>query len=195
MKKGKKRKRINLSIKRGMQIRLFFKIFVIIMTAVIISGVIFWLGSHQEVASTYRQFHVQLDNFKTLIFPMVIIGTMAGLVVALALTLFFPQYLAGPLYRIEKVLDMVADGDLSECQLNLRSGDELKDLAGQVTKMMKKMRERVLLLKEDNKQMEAIYNRMVKAVQDSNMEMISGGMSDLEKEITKIKETLDEFKV
>jgi len=195
MKKGKKRKRINLSIKRGMQIRLFFKIFVIVMTAVIISGVIFWLGSHREVASTYRQFHVQLDNFKTLIFPMVITGTMAGLVVALALTLFFPQYLAGPLYRIEKVLDMAADGDLSECQLNLRSGDELKDLAGQVTKMMKKMRERVLLLKEDNKQMEVSYNRMVKAVQDSNKEMISGGMSDLEKEITKIKETLDEFKV
>ncbi|MBN1227836.1 MAG: methyl-accepting chemotaxis protein [Deltaproteobacteria bacterium] len=195
MQKEKKRKRINLSIKRDMQIRLFCKIFIFIMTAVIISGVIFWLGSHREVASTYRQFHVQLDNFKDLIFPMVLTGMGAGLVVALVLTLFFPQYLVGPLYRIEKILDMAADGDLSECQLNLRSGDEMKDLAGQVIKMMKKMRERVLLLKEDNKQMEAIYNRLVKAVRNSNRDMIIGGMSDLEKEITKIKESLDEFKV
>lgn len=195
MRKENKRRKLNLSIKQGMQIRLFLKVFIIILTAIIISGLIYWLGSHQEVASTYRQFHVQLDNFKALIFPMVIIGTMAGLVVALILTLFFPQYLTGPLYRIEKVLDMMADGDLSECQLNLRSGDEMKDLAGQVTKMMKKMKERVLLLKDNSNQMEAIYNRLVKAVQNSNREMISGGMSDLEKEITKIKETLDEFKV
>jgi len=196
MKKGnKKRKKINLSIKKGMQFRLIFRIFIIILIAVILSGVIFWVGSHKKVDSSYRQFHVQLRNFRDMILPLAIIGTIAGLLGALILSLFFPLHLVGPLYRIEKGLERVTDGDLSNHLLNIRSGDELHELACRVTQMTGKMRERITLLKEQNKQEEIVCSHMRDAFENSDMKMIKEAISRLNQEIAKTREILDDFKV
>ncbi|MGA1791054.1 MAG: HAMP domain-containing protein [bacterium] len=196
MKKGnKKRKTINFSIKKGMQFRLIFRIFIIILIAVMLSGVIFWVGSHKKVDSSYRQFHVQLRNFRDMILPLAIIGTIAGLLGALILSLFFPLHLVGPLYRIEKSLERVTNGDLSNHLLNIRSGDELHELACQVTRMTEKMKERIKLLKEQNKREEIVYNQMRDAFENSDMKIIKETISGLDQEIERTREILDEFKI
>ena len=196
MKKGnKKRKKINLSIKKGMQCRLIFRIFIIILIAVMLSGIIFWVGSHKKVDSSFRQFHVQLRNFRDMILPLAIISTIAGLLGALILSLFFPLHLVGPLYRIEKDLERITNGDLSNQQLNIRSGDELHELACRVTQMAGKMRERIALLKEQNKQEEIIYSHIRDALENSDMKMIKETISDLNQEIAKTREILDDFKI
>jgi len=196
MKKGnKKRKKINFSIKKGMQFRLIFRIFIIILIAVMLSGAIFWLGSQKKVDSSYRQFHVQLRNFRDMILPLAIIGTIAGLFGAVILSLFFPLHLVGPLYRIEKGLERVTNGDLSDQKLNIRSGDELHELACQVTRMIEKMKERIILLKEQNKREKIVYNQMKDALENSDMKIIKETISNLNREIEKAREILDEFKV
>jgi signal transduction histidine kinase len=196
IKKGKrKRKKINFSIKKGMQVRLVLRIFIIILIAVMLSGAIFWLGSQRKVASTYHQFHVQLRNFRDLIFPLTIVGVLAGVLGALVLSLFFPHRLAGPLYRIEMTIEKITKGDISDPNLKIRSGDELHDLAGQVNKLMRKMRENTLFLKETNRRLDAICAQIKDAAGRSDIEMIAEAMPGLEEELIKMRRMLDEFKV
>jgi signal transduction histidine kinase len=196
IKKGnRKRKKINFSIKKGMQVRLILRIFIIILIAVMLSGVIFWLGSQRKVASTYHQFHVQLRNFRDLILPLTIVGVIAGLLGAFVLSLFFPQRLAGPLYRIEMTMDRIINRDLSDPNLRIRSGDELHDLAKQITKLMGKMRENTLFLKEINRRLDVICGQIKDAAGRSDTEMIAEAMPGLEEELIKMREMLNEFKV
>lgn len=194
-KKKVKRKKIDFSIKKSMQIRLVLRIFIIILIAVMLSGLIFWLGSQRKVASTYYQFHVQLRNFRDLILPLTIIGISAGFLGALVLSLFFPHRLAGPLYRIERTIEEINNGDLSNPNLKIRSGDELHDLAKQVARLMGKMRERTLFLIEINRRLDVIYGQMRDAAEKSNTEMIKEAMPGLEEELKKMREMLNEFKV
>ncbi len=190
-----KRKRINFSIKKGMQFRLILRIFIIILIAVILSGAIFWLGSQRKVASTYYQFHVQLRNFRDLIFPLAIMGVIAGLLGAFVLSLFFPHRLAGPLYRIEKTIERIINGDLSNPDLKVRSGDELHDLAKQVAGLMERMRERILFLKEINGRLDLIYGQIRDADGRSDTDIIAETMPALEEELKKMRDMLDEFHI
>lgn len=196
IKKGNiKRRKINFSIKKGMQFRIILRIFTIIMIAIMLSGMIFWLGGQRKVASTYRQFHVQLRNFRDLILPLTIVGVLAGLLGAFALSLFFPHRLAGPLYRIETTLERIISGDISNPNFKIRSGDELHDLAGQISELMRKMRENVLSLKEINRRLDAVCARIKDAAERSDMEMIAEAMPGLEEGLIKMREMLNEFKV
>lgn len=67
-------------------------------------------------------------------------------VVALA-ELFLFHKVFGPLYAVEKVLRMIADGDLA-VYMPLRQGDELQDVADAVEQLVGGIRRRVLNDKE-----------------------------------------------
>ena len=190
-----KRRKINFSIKKGMQLRIILRIFTIILIAIMLSGVIFWLGGQRKVASTYRQFHVQLRNFRDLILPLTILGVIAGLLGAFALSLFFPHRLAGPLYRIEMTLERIIRGDISNPNFRIRSGDELYDLAGQVSELIRKMRENIIFLKEMNSRLDAVCAQIKDATERSDMEMIAEAMPGFEEGLIKMREMLNEFKV
>jgi methyl-accepting chemotaxis protein len=67
-------------------------------------------------------------------------------IVAAAGTVLFHRII-GPLYAVEKVLRMVADGDLA-VYMPLRRGDELREVAEAVEQMVGGIRRRVLVDKE-----------------------------------------------
>jgi signal transduction histidine kinase len=192
---NKKRRMINFSIKKRMQLRLLFRIMIIILVAVMLCGLIFIIGSQKKAASTYNQFHIQLRNFRELVLPLSIITTVVGLFAALILALFFPLYLAGPLYRIERTIEHVTHGDLSDNSFNIRSKDELHELAQKLSRMVTRMRERISLLKADHERMRVIYSQMTDALEKKDLGTLIEIMPGLEKEITNMKEMLDEFKV
>ncbi|MBN2373179.1 methyl-accepting chemotaxis protein [bacterium] len=190
-----KRKKINLSIKKGMQLRLIFRIFTIILLAVILSGMIFLLGSHRKVESTYRQFHVQLKNFREMILPLAIAGFIAGLMGALILSFFFPLRLAGPIYRIEKSIQKAATGDLTDLKLNIRSRDEFHELASHVNSMMQKINGCIMSVKDENKKMNDVYKRMYDALINQDMDEARKALFDMGNNINNINGVIDEFKV
>jgi len=53
--------------------------------------------------------------------------------------------IAGPIYRLKKVMRMLADGDLN-CRIRLRKHDHLQDLAGEINDMLRLMDARVQAL-------------------------------------------------
>ncbi|NOZ69801.1 MAG: hypothetical protein GXP46_11300, partial [Deferribacteres bacterium] len=97
-----RRKKINFSVKRQMQMRLFFRVISIAAAGIGLMAVIFYLYSYREISGSYRQFHIQAQNFLDYLLPAVILSLSAAIVLAAAITVFFPHKIAGPLYRIEK---------------------------------------------------------------------------------------------
>ncbi len=135
-----RRRRLNYSIKRQMQIRLFFKVLSVVLFGLVLSSAIFFYMSNQEVGETYRQFHIQARNFLDFLLPGIVIAFTVGLVVAISIALFFPHKIAGPLYRIEReVKERVGEGDL-RVRFTVRDGDEVGDLADALNTMVGKLR-------------------------------------------------------
>ncbi len=134
-----RRKKINFSVKRERQLRLLLKILSIVTIGIGIMGLIFYFYSNREIGQTYRQFHVTARNFLDYLLPAVIISLVLGFVASIAITIFFPHKIAGPLYRIERDLrEKVGEGDLS-VRFILRKGDEVQDLADAINTTLEKL--------------------------------------------------------
>jgi len=129
---GNKRRIINFSVKRQLQIRLFIKILGIILIGVGLMATVFYFFSNREINSSYRQFHIHADNFLDLLRPTVILSVFLALLASVAITMFIPIKIAGPLFRIERDMkEKVANGDLT-VRFILRKGDEMGELADAV---------------------------------------------------------------
>ena len=75
--------------------------------------------------------------------PGVIIAFMIGLVSAIAVGVFIPHRIAGPLYRIERdIKDKVGEGNF-KAKFSVRSGDEVGELAEALNIMVEKLRLKV----------------------------------------------------
>jgi methyl-accepting chemotaxis protein len=142
------RKMINFSVKRQLQFRLLCKVLGIVFVGVGIMAVIFYFYSNREINDSYRQFHVNAKNFLDYLWPAVISSLLLSTVAAIGITLFLPQRIAGPLYRIEKDLnDVVSRGDLTH-RIELRKGDEVTDLAEAVNMTVDSLREKIERINE-----------------------------------------------
>ncbi|MDL1955588.1 MAG: methyl-accepting chemotaxis protein [Candidatus Desulfofervidus auxilii] len=175
-----RRKRLNFSIKREFQLRLLFKVFIIVLISVISSLLIFYIISRQELGETYYQAHIRIKSFQELLLPVIIGGILVGSLVGFLVALFFPQPIAGPLYRIEKELKKVGEGDLT-LNLRIRKNDELQDLVSVINEMIKNLNEKVKLLKLNCEKL--------------NIALEKGDIDAARSASTELKETIAIFKV
>ncbi|MFQ5899966.1 MAG: HAMP domain-containing protein [Thermodesulfobacteriota bacterium] len=144
-----RRKRfINYSIKRGMQLRLLFKVMTVAFLGIVLASVIFYVHSNIKIEGSFKQFHILGNNFLEYLLPVVLIALLIGVVFAAALAILFPHRIAGPLYRIEKNLkDRVRDGDLT-VKFSIREGDEMGELVDSLNTMMTGLNVRLKKIKE-----------------------------------------------
>lgn len=172
---------INYSVKRKMQIRLFIKILGIILIGVGLMAVVFYFFSNREINASYRQFHIHADNFLELLRPTVLLSIFLALLASIAITVFLPIKIAGPLFRIEKdIKEKVANGDLT-VRFILRKGDEIGELADAVN----------LCLENLGKKIESTQK-----LTDDLESRLSGTEGDeIKGLVMKIKENLMQFKV
>jgi methyl-accepting chemotaxis protein len=150
-----KRKTINFSVNRRLQIRLFIKVLGVALVGIGLMATIFYFYSNREISESYRQFHVHAKNFLEYLFPAVTLSIAAAVLFAIAITLFFPLGIAGPLYRIEKDMkEKVGEGDLS-VRFRLRDGDEVGNLAEAVNVSLEHLGTKIGMLKQKAEKLEA----------------------------------------
>lgn len=65
-----------------------------------------------------------------------------GLALTFGLSLFFSHFIAGPLYRFEKMLEEMGSGNLA-ITMNLRKYDELKEVAVKFNDSLKNLRSKI----------------------------------------------------
>jgi hypothetical protein len=104
MVKERRRKLINYSIKRQMQLRLLSRVMAVVLISVGLVTVIFYFYSDQELGRSFKEFHINARNFLDFLLPVVIVSFFLGVFAASGLAVFFPHRIAGPLYRLERDL-------------------------------------------------------------------------------------------
>ena len=148
------RKIINYSIETKLQIRLFIKVLGVALMGITLMAVIFYFYSDREINNSFKLFHIHAQNFTEYLFPAAVLSAVAATFFAILIALFLPISIAGPLYRIEKILkEDVAEGKLSG-GYRLRKGDELKDLANILDDSIGKVGSRIKEIRESAKKLE-----------------------------------------
>ncbi len=179
-----KRKIINFSIKKQLQVRLFIKVFGIILSGVGLMAVLFYFYSNRVIGESYRQFHMQANNFLDLLLPSVLVAFLFCLIISAAIALFLPIKIAGPLFRLEKeLIERVAEGDFT-VRLKLRKGDDLGELAESINYCMESLSKKIENIKISADALESA------AAHPGGLEK-----GDFEGSLEKLNENIRQFKV
>jgi len=187
-KKNFKRKRFfNFSIKKRLQFRMLVKIWIIIFITLLLTGIIFYFYSDINVGKSYRLFHVKADNFLDFLFPVLLTGFFSSLVLGFFATVFFPYAIAGPLYRIEKELVDIGNGDLKK-KIKIRKGDEVGDLANSMNTMVEGLRTKI-------KKMGDISGHIDELVAQASGENIDDIVKKIKAENASLQEAVNIFKL
>jgi len=182
-----KRKWLNPGIKRQMQRRILSRILLIVVISSLISGLIFYGYSSRTIDSTYKQFHIQLHNMRQVLLPWTLLALGLGGLAAFMAALFYPQKIAGPIYRLEQRIRNIALGDLRE-EIRLRANDELQDLAREINQMGERLRERLLEAKEVSLRLDSLIREELAGCCSSD-----DLVSRLQHESSKLRKLFDDF--
>ncbi len=149
----KSRKKLNLEVKQEFQRWMLLKVFVAVAISALIAACVLYFYARQEVVGSFFDAHVKLRRVSDLLLPVVVAGSMVSLVAGSLLALFLPQKIAGPIFRIERDLKAIENGDLTT-KVKLRTDDTLQDFAETVTRTVDSVRSRVHELKTLSRQLE-----------------------------------------
>lgn len=188
-------------LESGFKKSLIVKIFLLIIAGSLLSGVVLYLMWHKELGETYRQaFHTLVGLrkvlFSSLIFTLLLQAVLFSAVI-IFLTLFISHKIAGPIYRLEKSLDAIKNGDLVADEIRLRSNDQIQNLANSFNKMSSSIRLKVKEIKDTFHKVKATKDRLGAIMKDSqttNSEL-EAIMSDLRDETEDLKKKMVVFKM
>lgn len=150
----KDRKKLNLKVKREFQRWLLTQVLVAVVLSAVVAAVILYFYARQEVVESFFDAHVKIRRVSYLLLPVVAAASAVSLAVGIFLAMFLPQKIAGPIFRIERDLRAVENGDLTT-RVQLRTDDTLQDFAETVSQTIGAVRGRVQDLKDVCRQLEA----------------------------------------
>lgn len=156
------RKKLNLGVKKQFQVWLLIRVLGVVLFTSLVAAAVLYFYARQEIAASFFQAHIKIRRVSDLLVPVIMAGSLVSLLSGMALALFLPQKIAGPVFRIETELRKIMNGDLTTI-IHLRHEDILQDLAGQINLNTGDLRQKIQDLKERNSTMEklAAENNMV----------------------------------
>lgn len=125
-------KREKYFIKKNFQIDFILKFCLLLLGGVILSTVLLFIFSQDSLTSNYANSGLEIKTTGTAILPVILITNLVTLGIlcccSIVIMLFISHKIAGPMFRFEKDIKRISNGDLS-VKINLRQQDQLKDIA------------------------------------------------------------------
>jgi methyl-accepting chemotaxis protein len=145
------RRRKKYFIKPGFQSRLTaIFILIVIIVANIVGALVYGFSVEKLENKLVEESKLPIDSKQLgqALLPGVIIAELLSIFVVAFICIFVTHTIAGPVYRMERVVRNVGEGDLTHFT-KLRPKDELKDLADAMNDMTMGLRNKVINLKEN----------------------------------------------
>lgn len=175
----KDRKKLNLKVKQEFQRWLLARVLVAVVLSAVVAAIILYFYSRQEVIGSFFEAHVKIRRVSELLLPVVAAASFVSLFAGCFFALFLPQKIAGPIYRIERDLRAVANGDLTT-KIQLRADDTLRDFSDTVSRTIGAVRGRVHELK-------GICLQLEKAIAAGDQQQITELLARQNEQIEKLK--------
>lgn len=150
------RRRKKYFIKPGFQSRLTaIFILIVIIVANIVGALVYGFSVEKLESNLVEEAKLPVDSKQLgqALLPGVIIAELISIFVVAFICIFVTHTIAGPVYRMEKVVRNIGEGDLTHF-IKLRPKDELKDLADAVNEMTMGLRNKIISFKENLNQIQ-----------------------------------------
>jgi len=177
-----KSKRSKILVKRALQLKYALVVLLAMLATVVTVGADFYIRLHSFIKEFLKDLPEHsidqlMMNMNQLMYAKIIVL----LIIAVAISLYVSHKFAGPIVRIEKSIEQISRGDLTE-KVYFRSGDELKHLAHYFNYMTGRLKTEV---KKDRDAVKDALDRL---------EELKGRVvdTDAREEIDKIQENLRE---
>jgi methyl-accepting chemotaxis protein len=145
-------KRRHYFIKKGFQFKFIVKFCLIILIGVIISTGLLFLFSQGTLTSSFQQSRLVIKNTASAILSTVVYTNLITLglitLATIAVTVFISHKIAGPMFRFEKELKEIGEGDLTK-NIKLRKKDQVTEMAVSLNKMITGLHDKVLDIRSD----------------------------------------------
>ncbi|MBN2121393.1 MAG: methyl-accepting chemotaxis protein [Candidatus Omnitrophica bacterium] len=181
-------KRKNYLINKRFQINFIFKFIVlIVLESALILG-LFMYVSKNTLTTGYAGSILKIERTQNFFFVPFIFITLIVVVgvaiVALVVFTLLSHRIAGPLYRFEKVLKQMEEGDFTG-SINLRKTDQLVEFREALNNFMNSLDKRMGSIKDGLKDVESLLSK------GDDPQVIS----ELNKSLSLIKKEINHFKV
>ena len=134
-------------IKKEFQFKFILKFCLIILMGVIFSTGLLFLFSQGTLTSSFQQSRLVIKNTASAILPAVIYTNLITLglitLATIVVTIFISHKIAGPLFRFEKELKEIGEGDLTK-NMRLRKKDQTTDMTVSLNRMIASLHDKVL---------------------------------------------------
>lgn len=131
-------KRKTLYIKKEFQFNFILKFCIILLVGVFISTGLLYFLSQGTLTSSFENSRLVIKNTGLAILPAIIMTNLITLgiicIATIIVTLFVSHRIAGPMFRFEKDLKRIMEGDLS-VNVNLRKKDQFFEVASTLNNM------------------------------------------------------------
>ena len=177
-------------VKNRFQFKFSFVIFLFLATAM----TVIWLQGSWVVSRMISQGLVTGDeaiSHLRILNQNILYLSVLALAVVFGLTLFFSHFIAGPLYRFEKTLEQMREGDLSVI-VRLRKHDELKDTAECFNQALTSLRGKI---RHDREVITVSLDKINKLIQQSRQEGKAVETDLLEKIVSTLQNTPPQIKI
>ena len=144
-------KRRQYYINKDFQTRFIIKFVLILVAGGLLTVGLTFLNTQDTLTAVYANSKLTIQNTALAIMPSVgfttIITTLALGLVVIVVTLLVSHKIAGPMFRFEKDITRIAQGDLKS-RIRIRKGDQFQELAESLNYMIQSLSNRMNAVKE-----------------------------------------------
>ncbi|MBI5187783.1 MAG: hypothetical protein HZA07_01740 [Nitrospirae bacterium] len=156
-------KRRTYFIQKGFQTRMILKFVSLLAIMAVISSVILYFFAGSELESSYYEAHSSIKSMWDILGTTVLMTNLISLIIISAATvyviLFISHKIAGPLYKLEKNINEISEGNLN-LYVKFREGDQVKSLGDALENMVNKLSERINAIKQTSSDISKIEEKL-----------------------------------
>jgi len=190
-------RRRNFFIKKGFQARFILRFISVIFFGIMVSsGIVYYLTS-EKIEEAYYRSHIKIASTGEIVYPILLTANIITLgiiiIVTIIITLLISHKIAGPLYRIEKSIHEIGEGNLS-FKIYLRAKDELITLAEIFNNMIAKLKGKIERIRDAAAYMDSTINQWA-VIKKLDKKALSKDATAIRKRINEIEKVIATFKL
>ena len=192
-----KYRRRNYFIKKGFQASFILRFILVIFFGIMVSsGIVYYLTS-EKIEEAYYRSHIKIASTGEIVYPILLTANIITLgiiiIVTIIITLLISHKIAGPLYRIEKSIHEIGEGNLS-FKIYLRAKDELITLAEIFNNMIAKLKGKIERIRDAAAYMDSTINQWA-VIKKLDKKALSKDATAIRKRINEIEKVIATFKL
>ncbi len=184
-------KRRNYFIDRNFQTNFILKFCVIVIfsSALVVAGILFFSRDSNTVAIENTQVTVKStsDFILPLVVSTLIVVALFSALCVVVLTLLVSHKISGPLYRVQREIEVVARCDFRR-NFHIRGGDQLQELARSLDVMCNSLKDSHIELKHK-------FDNLKRFLEENNYNVSARQAEQLLSHINNLQADLDNFKI